>query len=947
MHPTTVSGEVRTSSLSEGRKTGASIPTAMAKVGGPPLPPVAPNRPPAEPTPVQQQQPPDAVRQQVQQQPPTAHSSQAAPPNVSPSAQAVAQQFGSAFVSAGKLASQLVKGLAQTNFVPRRDSAEQAKDKAQPQQKEGVEGQVQARRQDPVEGKGEQQQGGGQRQGQETGAQTALGAAFAALRKSRLFRSKKKEQKKGAAGVKGKLLQELQTDYDEEKREEQLVHRWLKGDEEHSAYDQAGRTSQFIGELERQQAPPARIARHLSAELAGATDPEFRRNLAQALQPHLESMAARVPDAPSEERQAVAALLSRAAHRSGPEGQRAFSTVLTRTGEAEAKALAELADDTRTWLEGFERALRRGASAAYRDALAVSAAAELKDVAMRLAAEPVGLSPLLRELLRAAGRLSFEGTQPMAQPIAEAISWVGDERSGAQLLRALVNALRETPEGAGLVVQLLALLWRGDQLPAAEAGAEELAKLLREARQSFAPAAQKLSAYRVEAAKRPAPPSDEERARHDQLVADTEGVASLAIGLLPVAAQVLLQPPPANTQGAMAVGAASLGLVASADVLLSLGPGQALLRRALVAQELGDKSLLDALVPAARILASPGATPHLQAAGLRVAEFGGNGRALSSRLGPQLGRALGALVSARARKGELPGALSLLKVALRNNAALFGVNADGARSISGMFEALVERPSPRAVEQAMPRLEKILRQNAGWDLPFPAKALRPLMEVLAAPRDPAAGRMLPPRPSGPQRLNDHSVLRIEADQRALARARAQEAPPPASTSERPKPPGASGERPRPPGASAAGSTPLGGAGDRPRPTGASGERPRPLGASAGSTPLGASGERPRPTGASGERPRPPGASAAGSTSPGAAGDRARPPGASAAGSTSLGGAGDRPRPTGTSAPRPMSLGGAGDRPKPLGASGERPRVAASSPGSEAGPRPRVPDPKAR
>ena len=694
----------------------------------------------------------------------------AAAPEASPApvqAQEVAQQFGSAFLSAGRLASQLVKGfVSNPNAAPRRAekrSADQA-----------------------AEGNGARQAPEGEHGSTEAGEPSVLGNAFAALKRTRLFRFRKVRKK--TAGSTGQVetasLLVLDDDYAEKERDHHRALSWLGTEQEETSFDQARREALFLQHLERQGEPPSHIVRQLNSQFGVTRDREFKHLLSDQVRPQMDALADRVEQLPTEERRALAALVSRAAHQVGTRSSETFARLLSSAGAAEA---AQLAASTGTGPERavrLEQALRRAASPMYRAALLEAG----RDSLETLARDAVRLAPEQRHLiwvslLRSAGSVELESLPPMAEAVVAGV--LGNRRSGVAgtIAEALGPALKQAPEGGSWAVQLIVSLAGRGEVKAAEQLATVLHGLIREARAVCIPVFKNLRTLRI----RPNSGGQDE----EGVLRELEAVAPLQTALIPACSRVLEQGKALPPASALLIGEALIS-IASLDMVGAVAPGQRLLRRALLAQERGSQTFLSTLPRVALTLGQPQLTRPLVDNGFIAASYVLGGHLFLEHVGTYTAQALTGPVLARSQKGDASAARVLLRSAIRANGTLFGFNSEGSRLAADILESVRDRPGSMPVPRVLSQLDKIRQKHPGGQKPFRTNTLRDLTIALAG----RARASIPPhaqRDEGSREPANLTALEIAVDQTRDARqkAAAVKVPPPEPA---PPPRGASRSR---------------------------------------------------------------------------------------------------------------------------------------------------------
>ncbi len=706
----------------------------MAKIGSP-LPPGI-GRSPA-PGPAGRAEP--AAAPQPRQDVAPQHSPPEAPP-VANSPQQVAQQFGSAFASAGRLATQFVKGLVTGANTSQPQRAEERSIK---RDEEGTSA--------PHSQEAEPQP-------DEAGRQNPFMAAFSALKRSRLFRFNKTRRKRAWQSEEVSALL-LGDDYDEEEQDQHHARAWLGNDQEDTTFDQARREALLLLHLERQGEPPVRIARQLNFQFGGNPDREFKHLLSDEVRPQMDAMADRVEQISPEERRALAAMVSRAAYQVGIRSAANFAKLLGAAGAAEAAQLVASSEPVVERAAQLERALRRAASPAYRAALIEAGRGFLET----LAGEVVELAPQEQPLvwsllLRSAESLEPESLSLMAHAIVT--GGLGDQRSGQRglIAEALRPALTIVPEGGSWVVQLILVLSARGEAREAEQLAEVLRGVIHEARGGCIPSFQNMHAVRSQ----PAGGAGEHK-----VLRELDSRAPSLVALMPACAQVFEMGSAIPPAAAALIDEASLAL-ASLDVVGATASGQRLLRQALLAQERGSQTFLTAIPRVASALAQPQWVQPLVEGGLTPESYQTGGRLFLKHVATQTGQALIGPVLARSQKGDAPSARVLLRSAIRNNAALFGLKPEGARLAADVLETLRDKPLSGSLERALVLLQKIRFQHASSKQASSAETLQGLARALAE-------RGLGPAPQQAQSRREPvrlTALEIAIDQSLHARQKA-------------------------------------------------------------------------------------------------------------------------------------------------------------------------------
>ncbi|MBN1208038.1 MAG: hypothetical protein JXB05_24450 [Myxococcaceae bacterium] len=706
----------------------------MAKIGGH-LPPTVP-RP--SPSPAGKAEP--AATPQQQPQGPASQATPAKPAPVAVQAQQVAQQFGSAFQSAGRLAGQLFKGLGTKEAGQSRGSEKSSSSER------------------TEEGKGEQ---GAQEAGQgpdEAGGENPFMAAFGALKRSRQSRLRKAAKKRAGQSSEVSASTQVALEEEEEEEEEQNPRRarnYLLGEEqEETPFDQAKREALFLQHLEREGEPASNIARLLNAQLGVDRDREFKDLLTDQVKPQLESMASRVAEAPADERRTLAALVSRAAYQVGSKSSGAFTKLLASAGVAEAAHLATSSEAVVARATQFEQALRRAASPEYRSALIDAGRATLE----QLARDAEGLTPEERHptwisLLRSAESLEPQSLPAMAEAVVSGILATGRAEAAGTLAEFLPPALKVAPGGGSWAFQLALTLFARGEVKAAEQLGGALHEWIRQARGSCTPIFKNLRELS-------AAPSG--GASEATLLRELEAHISLLAATIPACAYMIehgqgLPPAAAPLLTEATVSMASLNIVGAT------APGQQLLRRMLLAQERGGQTFLTTLPRLALALSQKQLVQPLWNNGLLPASYQFGGRPFLDRVALHTGRALAAPVLARSKKGDEGSAKVLLRTAILGNAALFGLKPDGAHLAAEALESLRQRPGSLALRRTLELLEKIREKQS-------TSSTETLQELAKALAD-RESRLVPlsGQSQGPRVPTKLSLREIAMDQSAHAK----------------------------------------------------------------------------------------------------------------------------------------------------------------------------------
>ena len=628
-------------------------------------------------------------------------------PPASVQAQQVAQQFGNAFMSAGRLATQLVRGLvtnpqtAQARRAEKRDSEQVEDGGSEPRSPDAEQGPDRS-----------------------AGKQRPLMAAFAALKRTRLFRFRKTVRKRAGEIETTSTILLGDDDYAEKERNHHRARAWLGENQDETSFDQARREALFLQQLERQGAAPSRIARELSTQLGVSRDREFKHLLSDQVRPQMEALASRVGEAPVDERRALAAYVSRAAWQVGVQSAVTFEKLLAAAGAAEAAHLAASTGGVATRAAQLEQSLRRAASPAYRAALLDAGRGGLE----ALAGGAVKLTPEERHrtwvsLLRAAQSVEPDSHPMMAEAVVAGVLGTRRVNAAGTLAQAMGPALRAAPGGGSWGGQLIIALAARGEVKAAE----QLAGTVRDVVHAELAGCVELFAGLRLVRGRPSSAGPSEA----DLLRELESRAALLVALLPTCSRVLEEgsaiPPAASPLVAEALLA-----MASLDVVGAIAPGQRLLRRALLAQERASPVFLTTLPRVALTLAQPQLVRPLVDLGFAPANFRSGGRLFSQKVATHLGRALAGPVLARTRKGDVPAAKVLLRSALRSNAELFGLAPEGARLAGDALEALRDKPGPLPLQRTLAILGRIRKQHALVKEPGGGEPLHALATALGA-----------------------------------------------------------------------------------------------------------------------------------------------------------------------------------------------------------------------
>jgi hypothetical protein len=665
----------------------------MAKIGSGVPPSIPRSRPHASPG-------PDAPRHS----PPPNAPRQPAPVDVQ--AQQVAQQFGTAFRSAGKLATQLVKDLITRQPTP--PKTPQDKDTGSRTPRASTSSSRGAARADASRESEPRRTGAdARRTPAEAGPseQSLLGAAFAALKRARV-KSARKNRYKQAGKTGAARVQDSYNPIDEDDEDAVTsgpLRVWLRGDDsEDNGFEQARRELLLLEQMDLGGQAPSSILRHLNGQLASGRTRQFKRHLSAGIQPQLDGLATRVDLVPTGERRQLSALIARAAHQAGAAHAASFDKLLAQTATAEAQHLLKATGSVAERAAEWSLALRRTASHAYRLALVDQAQGALSRLAGELRAlPPEALPEVCASLLRAAESLPGPGATQMAEAFVTGLLAPAKPAAMAPLAEALGLAVRARPGGGFWMSQVMLVLAARGEADAASKMAQALQATIQEARRRGVPGCQAL----LELQRKGAPSAQQER-----IWSRLDIATQLAAGLLPTcgALHALRDRMPA---GAETLATEALLLLGSLHVVGATRPGQRALRQALLEQERGEWTFLNAVPQLPSALASPPLLQTLAASGLLPlgAETGG------SRFLPQVAehacRMLVGPLLARARKGTGPAARNLLYMAIHLNAELFGLSPQGAGLALVPLERLRAQPDAERARECAEQLRLIAQEH--------------------------------------------------------------------------------------------------------------------------------------------------------------------------------------------------------------------------------------------
>jgi hypothetical protein len=554
----------------------------------------------------------------------------------------------------------------------------------------------------------------------EPAAQRSFTSAFAALKQTRLFRALKK-----GSGIKPKApgLIGLFEDCLEVAIDHQRARTYLGDDREESTYGQARKEALLLQHLERMGGHPLHLMRYLNTLLSAKRERDFKHFIVDQVKPRLDSIAGRLSGLFTAERRLVAALAARASHQVGARSAENFNKLLTAAGAAEAAHWATSPESPGVRAQELALALRRVPSPVFRHAMIEASREHLK----RLAGDTVGMP--LNEihqtwggLLRSAAYLESDTLPVLAECLLTGLIGKGGGGVTGLLAGVLGPELKMAPAGGALVVQLIVTLTaKGDVKSAAEL-VEMLGGLIHQARANCHPvltALRELEARPVDAISR------------DTLLRQLNGRGALLLALIPTCSRVLEKGPGLPT-GSTAVISESLLSLATLSQLSATPAGQRVMYRTLLAQERGRETFLNTLPRVALTLAQPTLGQPLWEAGLTTTHYQFGGRPFLERVALHTGRALVGPLVARARKGDGATAKALLRSMIRNNAALFGLTADGAYLAAESIEALRDKPHLVPLKKTQYRLAKIRKKNSLGQHPNSIEPFNDLMNALAA-----------------------------------------------------------------------------------------------------------------------------------------------------------------------------------------------------------------------
>jgi hypothetical protein len=628
------------------------------------------------------------------QSPPRNAPRQPAPADVQ--AQQVAQQFGAAFRSAGKLATQLVRDLLTRQ---------------------------------PASPKTPRHQGGQRRQPAEAGPseQGLLGAAFAALKRARIKSARKSPFKKAGKTGAARSLDSYNPvgEDDEDAVSSGPLRVWLRGDgSEDNGFDQARRELLLLEQMESGGQAPSLILGHLNGQLASGRTRQFKRHLSAGLQPLLDKLAARVDQVPTGERRQLSALVARAAHQAGADHAASFDKLLTLTAKAEAQHLLGVTGGVAEQAAEWSLALRRTASPAYRLALVDKAQGALARLASELVSlPPEALPEVCASLLRAGESLPGPGATQMAESFVTGLLAPAHPAALAPLAEALGLALRTRPGGGFWMSQVMLVLAVRGEADAALKMAQALQAVLQEARRRCVPGCQAL----LELQRKGAPAAQQER-----IWSRLDIATQLAAGLLPTcgALHALRDRLPA---GAEPLATEALLLLGSLHVVGATRPGQRALRQALLEQERGEWTFLNAVPQLPPALASPPLLQTLAASGLLPLGSETGGARFVPQVAEQTCRMLVGPLLARGQKGEVTAARNLLRMAIHLNAELFGLSLQGAGLALVPLERLRAQPDAERARECAGQLRLIAQEHPSVSQGGRIESLDPLLKALATP----------------------------------------------------------------------------------------------------------------------------------------------------------------------------------------------------------------------
>ncbi|ATB28456.1 hypothetical protein MEBOL_001903 [Melittangium boletus DSM 14713] len=502
--------------------------------------------------------------------------------------------------------------------------------------------------------------------------------------------------------------------------------RLLGEDTEITAFHQARREAQLLGQMENKGEAPTRIVSQLNEQLSGAQGAEFKSLLSRELKPQLDRLAEQVDQATTENRRKIAALIARSAHLAGSESAATFEKLLTATANAEARHLeASAGAGAVVSASEFQTALRSAASQPYRAALIEKARGHIERMAREALQLPSGeLHSVLVLLLGAAESLGRMECNAMAKTFLAGALGSGRPDAAGRLVKALGPALRDAPGGGNWVVRLLLnLVERGEQ-EAALALASTFAQAIRASRERCGPLLRAVQSA-----------ADKSELLEKSQKLD-EQVGSLA-ALMPACALLLAARGSVPGGGNGPLVTEALVTVAGLDAVGATDNGQRMLRHTLIREEQGEPSFLGIVPVVSRPLGHPRLLQLLSENGLVVAHYQNGGGLFIQRVARQVFRALSGPVVARSQKGEGEEARRLLNSALCIHAPLYGMDLNGGRLAADIVERLRSNPQPDQAQRVLAELEEVAKKNPSPYRTGYVESLRALVTALAE-RDPHA-----------------------------------------------------------------------------------------------------------------------------------------------------------------------------------------------------------------
>ncbi|MFE8604220.1 hypothetical protein [Archangium violaceum] len=518
----------------------------------------------------------------------------------------------------------------------------------------------------------------------------------------------------------------LEEGEDEARHRAAMRMRLLGEDTEITAFHQARREAQLLGQVESQGEGPARIVGLLNEQLSGAQGVEFKNLLARELKPQLDRLADQVDQATTENRRKIAAFVSRSAQLAGRENAATFEKLLTATADAEARHLRSSAGaGAIVCASELQSALRRAANQTYRAALIDKSREHLERLAreaLQLPSEE--LRSVLVQLLGAAEPLGRMECNALAKTVLTGVLGEGKAHGLPRLVKALPLALQAAPGGGNWAIRLmLNLMERGEQ-ESAQALAEAFTRIIREARERCGPLL------------RPVQTAADKAELLEHCVKLDAQVGTLA-ALLPACALVLAARGAVPGGGNGPLVTEALVAVACLDAVGATENGQRVLRHTLIHEEQGEPSFLGIVPVVARPLSHPRMLQMLSQSGLHVPHYQQGGALFVQRVARQVFRALSGTVVARSQKGEGEEARRLLHSALSVHAPLYGMNLEGGRFTVELLEGLRSNPEPAQGPRVLAELERLAKANPSPYGTGYVESLRTLVTALAE-RDPHA-----------------------------------------------------------------------------------------------------------------------------------------------------------------------------------------------------------------